>query len=448
MKKIDLTTAPINSSLILFSLPLILSFLMNIIYSWIDMYFVSRLGEMEVSALGVSEQLLFFIFAIGSGFGVGTGIMVARRIGERNYEKANHTAAQAIAFTVLSSIIIAFVLYLNIPTILSVMKIEGHVAELAHIYISILIFGVPANFFIFQINSIVRATGNGNFQFYILFLTIVLNIIFAPIFIFGVGFIPKMGVAGAGLATASAQYIGAIVAIIAVLFNTTQINLNFRKFKVDWNIIRTIVILGVPASLQLMVVSLNRIGITTIANQFGNEVLNTYILGLRIDLFVTMFIIATGAAIEVTTGQNLGANKLDRVYKYFKAALVQVSIIMVVLIILVFFFGKEFADIYSDNPVLIHNVDIYFKYTMCSYIPFALGIISLRVISGAGDYFRTLKIVVLANFIIQIPVAYLLSHYTSIGYEGIWLSFIITQIVFAILSFISLKNKKWLTVKV
>jgi len=199
------------------------------------MYFVSRLGEMEVSALGVSEQLLFFIFAIGSGFGVGTGIMIARRIGERNYEKANHTAAQAIAFTVLSSIIIAFVLYLNIPTILSVMKIEGHVAELAHIYISILIFGVPANFFIFQINSIVRATGNGNFQFYILFLTIVLNIIFAPIFIFGVGFIPKMGVAGAGLATASAQYIGAIVAIIAVLLNTTQINISFRKFRIDWN---------------------------------------------------------------------------------------------------------------------------------------------------------------------------------------------------------------------
>jgi len=448
VKKIDLTTAPINSSLILFSLPLILSFLMNIIYSWIDMYFVSRLGEMEVSALGVSEQLLFFIFAIGSGFGVGTGIMVARRIGERNYERANHTAAQAIAFTVLSSIIIAFVLYLNIPTILSVMKIEGHVAELAHIYISILIFGVPANFFIFQINSIVRATGNGNFQFYILFLTIVLNIIFAPIFIFGVGFIPKMGVACAGLATALSQYIGAIVAIIAVLLNTTQINLSFRKFKVDWNIIKKIVILGVPASLQLMVVSLNRIGITTIANQFGNEVLNTYILGLRIDLFVTMFIIATGAAIEVTTGQNLGANKLDRVYKYFKAALVQVSIILFVLITLVFFFGKEFADIYTDNLVLIHNVDIYFKYTMFSYIPFALGIISLRVISGAGDYFRTLKIVVLANFVLQIPVAYLLSHYTSFGYEGIWLSFIITQIVFAILSFISLKNKKWLKVKV
>ena len=72
----------------------------------------------------------------------------------------------------------------------------------------------------------------------------------------------------------------------------------------------------------------------------------------------------------------------------------------------------------------------------------------MRVISGAGDYFRTLKIVVLANFVLQIPVAYLLSHYTSFGYEGIWLSFIITQIVFAILSFISLKNKKWLKVKV
>ena len=140
------------------------------------MYFVSRLGEMEVSALGVSEQLLFFIFAIGSGFGVGTGIMIARRIGERNYEKANHTAVQAIAFTTVSSIIIAFILYLNIPTILSIMKIEGHVAELAYIYISILIFGVPANFFIFQINSIVRATKR-KFPVLYLFLTIVLNII-------------------------------------------------------------------------------------------------------------------------------------------------------------------------------------------------------------------------------------------------------------------------------
>lgn len=412
------------------------------------MYFISRLGEMEVSALGVSEQLIFFIFAIGSGFGVGTGIMIARRIGEKNYEKANYTASQAIAFTAFASIIIAVVLYFNIPSILSLMNIEGHIASLAHTYISVIIFGVPANFLIFQLNSIVRATGNGNFQFYILLLTIILNIIFAPTFIFGVGFIPKMGVAGAGLATASAQYIGAIVAFIAVFFNRTQISLNFKKFKIDWGIIKTIVILGVPASLQLMVVSLNRIGITMIANQFGSDVLNTYILGLRVDLFVTTIIIATGGAIEVTTGQNIGANKMDRVYKYFRAALLQMFMFLSVLITLVFFFGKDFAKVFTSNPTLIHNIDIYFKYTIFYYLPFALGIASIRVISGAGDYFRTLKIVVLANFGIQIPLAYFLSHYTSMNYQGIWLSFIISQAIFAVLASVSLKNKKWLKVKV
>lgn len=448
MKSVDLLNSPIDSSLRKFALPLISSFLINILYTWIDMYFVSKIGKEAISALGVSEQLLFVVFGIGSGLGIGTGIVIARRIGEGRNSDANYVAVQGLVFMFISSVLLAFLLFFSMSFVLDLMEIEGLTKKYIEEYLTAMAFGVPFNFMIFQANAIARATGNSNFQLITISFTIVLNIIFAPILIFGFWYIPAFGVFGAGLATCLAEIFGAILAISLLLLNKTDIRLNFHNYKIDYKIFKLIARLGIYASLQILVVGVNRVFLVSIANSFSTNVLATYMIGLRIDFFVFMFILAMGVAIEVTTGQNLGANNINRIFKYHRSAIKQLSILLIVLSILIFFFGESFAKIYTTDLELVQMIDIYFKFAIVSYIPFSIGIISIRVISGAGDYLRSLLIVAMILLGIQLPLAYILSHYTALHELGIWLGILLSQICFAIWGIISLNQRKWLKVRV
>ncbi len=447
MGKINLIDGPIDSTLRKFALPLAVSFLINMLYAWVDMFYVSRLGNNAIAAVGVGEQILFFAFGIGIGFGVGTGVIVARRIGEGNVKEAGKTATQSLAFIFIFGIVIAIAIYLSIPLLLNLLNITGNVRLFAYSYLNIIIIGMPFNFIIFQVNSMIRSSGNSFIPMLILIIANVLNAILSPFFIFGLLSFPQWGVYGAGFATMLAQLLGSIIAISILIIKYKKIQINFHKFRFDFSIIYKILVLGVPASLQILSISINRMILTWMTNLFGTTILATYMLGLRVDLLVFMTIFAVGASIEIATGQNIGANKLERVFKFHRSAIKQLTILMLAFGIIVFFFGKYFAMVFTNDINLINEISTYLKITSFSYVFFAIGIISIRVISGAGDYFRSLKIVFFIIYIIQLPLTYGLSKYTDFGHIGIWIGILISQILFSIVGIMSLNKKKWLNVK-
>ena len=231
--KVDLLTGPVDSSLRRFIAPLAVSFLIHMLYSWVDTYYVSRLGTDAIAAIGVSEMLLFITFTIGSGFAVGTGVVVARRIGEKDYAGADKTATQAIAVMFLFASLLSVILYFSIDYVLPLMQFDDNSGRLASTYLSAVMIGVPGNFIIFQINAIVRSSGNSVFPMLILITTTVLNAVVSPLLIFGIGPFPELGILGAGIGTTFAQISGAIISIIAVNKNITPVNLNFKNFTSD-----------------------------------------------------------------------------------------------------------------------------------------------------------------------------------------------------------------------
>ncbi len=446
--RVDLLEGPIDSTLRKFALPLILSFVINMVYTWVDMYYVSRINTVSVAAAGVGEQILFFAFGLGIGFAVGTSIVVARRFGERDYEGATHTATQGFLLMFGFSMLITLLLYLTYPMILKLMNIEGETYTLAEKYLSAISWGMPFNFLIFQLNATVRSTGNSVFPMAILIFANILNIIISPFLIFGIGPFPRMEIFGAGLGTAIAEFIGFLVALILIQTGKSGLKLSFNDLKPDIKIIKRIVKLGIPASLQLLTISINRILISSITFSFGAEILTTYMLGLRMDLFVFMPIFAVGAAIEITTGQNLGAHKTDRVFKYYYSAIKQLSLLMAIFGVLVFFGGSLFAKIFTQDKQIIQNVAEYLRITAFSYIFFGIGIISVRVISGAGAYIRSLIIVAIILFFIQLPFAWGLSKHTFLDYNGIWVGILLSHISFALIGYLQMISGKWINVKV
>ncbi len=441
---VDLLHSPFVSSLTKFAVPMSLSFLVNMVYSLIDRWFISHIGTDAIAAIGLGEQIGFLVFTLGSGFCMGTGVIVARRVGERDMEGADRTATQAIVFMLLATIILSVALQLALPSVLTRFGASPMVTLYAFQYLTALFLGFAGNLLTFQINAIVRSTGNVVYPMVILVLTTVINAILAPIFIF----VLNKGIYGAGLATAIAQVTGAVINIILLLRGKAGIHLRLNDFRFDFSIIRRIVSLGFPSSVQMLAVSLTRISIFKLVAAFGTSVMAAYTLGISLDFVVFMFVFSVGISIEVATGQNIGAGQFDRVIGYHRAGIKILSLVILVLGVLSYTLGGYFAGIYTNDAVVIAEVQKYLHVSVFGYFFFAVGVVSARVISGSGAAYASLAIVAGSILLLQLPLVYVLSQFSGWNQIGIWIGSAGGYALFAMIALYAVHTKMWMKSRV
>lgn len=445
---VNLLTDPVDSSLRAFAIPMAFSFLVNIIYSLIDRYYVSRIGDAAIAAIGVSDQVAFFVFTLASGFGVGTGIIVARRFGEGNRDAAAATATQAIATMVLIAGTITAGLYAALPYLPTLMKMPPAAAPLAIDFMGALFIGFTANLVNFQIFAILRSTGNAVFPMVALIFTTVVNAALAPFLIFGLAGLPALGIKGAGMATATAQILGCCLSLWAITTGRTNLRLRFTGFRFDGDTILRIARQGVPASLQMLSVSMNRLLVFNMVGAFGTSVTAAYTLGLTVDMVVFMCVFAIAMAVEVATGQNLGAGNRERIFLYHRSAVKQITVVLAVLGVAVWLGGASFIAQYTESAVTRAEGLRYLHTSVFGYLFFAIGVITVRVMSGAGASFMSMFITAGSLLLIQVPIAYGMSHWMGLEQHGIWIGNVVGYAIYAAIALIVLRSQIWLNRKV
>jgi putative MATE family efflux protein len=447
-RRVDFINDPIGPSLRRFAVPLAFSFIVNMVYSLIDRFYVSRLGDAAIAAIGSSDQIVFLLFTLVSGFAVGSGIIVARRFGEGDRVGASRTGTQALVGMAITSASVTAVMYLLLPVIPLIMQMDAEVETLSVEYLSMLLIGFTFNLMNFQMFSIVRSTGNAVFPMTVLIITVILNAIIAPFLIFGIGPFPELGMRGAGLATAISQMSGTGIALTALIRGSTNIHLDFTQFRLDGALLRRVAKQGFPASLQMLSVSLNRAAIFAIVAGFGTHVTAAYTLGLNIDMMVYMSVFAMGIAVETATGQNLGAEQPERVRAIHRSAVRQIGLLMLILAVAVWAFGTEFVELYSRNPATVTEATLYLSFTVIGYVFFSTGLLTVRVLSGAGAAMLAMSITAGSLLGIQLPLAFVLGYYTSLGPIGVWVAVLFGYVAFTIIALLVFRSNRWKTVRV
>lgn len=447
-RRVDLINDPVGRSLRLFSIPIALSFIINMVYSLVDRYYVSRLGDAAIAAIGSTDQIVFFLFTLVSGIAVGAGIIVARRFGEGDAHGAQRTATQSLVGMMLMASVVTGLFYLAMPTIPVLMRMPQDVAAYSMDYLGMLLIGFTFNLTNFHIFSLARSTGNAMFPTIVLVLTVVLNAIIAPFLIFGIGPFPELGMKGAGLATALSQMSGTMIAIWALLNGKTNLRLDFTAFRLDASLLSRVIRQGLPASIQMLSVSLNRAVIFAMVGGFGTSATAAYTLGLNIDMVVFMTVFAVGIAVQTAAGQNIGAGKTERVWAYFRSASMQLSVLMIILAVLVWLFGQHFVAAYTSVPATIEQATSYLHITVFGYVFFAIALMAVRVISGAGASMLAMVMTVGSILGVQLPLCYALSHLTNLGVTGIWIGIPTGYVIFCMVSYVVLRKGNWLTVKI
>ena len=446
-QSVDLINDPIDQSLRRYSLPLALSFVVNMVYSFVDRFYVSRLGDAATAAIGATDQVMFVLFTLVSGIAVGAGIIVSRRFGEADIQGAMRTGAQSLVGIVILALTVTLTMYALLPQVPVIMRMKPEVAVHSTDYLSTLLLGFTFQLSNFHMFTISRSTGNTMFPTIVLITTVVVNAVVAPFLIFGIGPFPAMGMSGAGLATAIGQMTGTAITLTALLRGSTGIRLDFSQFKLDWPLLRRVALQGFPASVQMLSVSMTRAIIFMFVGALGTSTTAAYTLGLSVDMLVMMTVFAVGIAMQTATGQNIGAGKPERVWLYYKSACKQLTYLMVGFGVIVYAFGDDFILLYTTTPDTVREATEYMRISVFGYIFFAYGLMSVRVISGAGASILSMSITAGSLLLLQVPLAFVLSNWTSLESSGIWIGLATGYAVFAGISYTVVRSGRWLQAK-
>jgi putative MATE family efflux protein len=412
------------------------------------MFFVSRLGSDVIAALGVADQVNFVIFTLGSGFCIGTGIVVARRIGEDRRSQASVIATQAFSFMALYATVVAIFVGLSLPSLLGLMGLSGAVREHTQSYLLTLLFGLPASLLIFQVNASVRSTGNTVFPMVVLTITALLNALLDPVLIFGLLGMPALGLKGAAIGTVIAQWTGALISAAVLFSGRLNLRLHGLTLRFDREVITSIFRLGVPASMQGLAVSFCRVLLIALANQFGTAAAAAYTIGLRVDIIVFMPIFAVGIAIETLVSQNIGAGRLERVKEFRETAIRHLGGVIIAMGAIIYFIARPIAMLFSEDPAVVSLTVTYLHIAVFGYLFFVIGQSATRSLSGAGHALRSMLIIAGVLFLIQVPLAYLLALKTTLQVSGVFLAITISYLIFAVVGTWSVRGREWMLRKV
>jgi putative MATE family efflux protein len=295
--------------------------------------------------------------------------------------------------------------------------------------------------------AMLRGLGDAKTVVKILILLTVFNIVFVPLFIRGIGPLPPLGVAGAAWGTALASMVTCVVGYIYLVRHNPYINMHSWDYSLDWHIIREVFVIGVPASLQMLVVSLAGVFIISLVNSYGTDVTAAFGIGMQIDLLASIPAISIGMAATSIAGQNLGAQKMDRVFQTLRMSVFfGLAIALTCTAVLALFpnyIGAIFLKQSAEHANVLNLVGEYYHWMAFIFPCFAVIFVIQGVLRSAGDTMALLVLSFVALIIIRIPLAYVLAGPFGFKQEGIWMAMLFSSALAVGLNWLYYKGGRW-----
>jgi len=334
---------------------MVLEMVLESVFAIADIFFVSKLGADAVSAVGITESLLSIVYALSIGLSIGTAALISRRTGEKRPEDAAKIAGNSIILALFISIFISVLGFGFAEKLLILMGADKNIIATGIGYTRIMFASNVVIMLLFVINAIFRNTGDAAISMHILWVANGNNLILDPILIFGLWFIPALGVKGAAIATTIGRGSAVIFQLYVLFKGTKRMKLVFEHFKIDIKIIYKIVQLSLGGIFQNIIATSSWIFLVRIISSFGSVVVAGYTIAIRILMFTILPSWGIGNAAATLTGQNLGAKQPKRAEKsVLIAALINMVFLSLVAIILISF-SESFISFFINDEEVIAN---------------------------------------------------------------------------------------------
>ncbi|HHY12077.1 MAG TPA: MATE family efflux transporter [Firmicutes bacterium] len=412
----DLTTGNEAKLLFMFSLPMLLGNVFQQLYNTVDSMIVGRhLGKESLAAVGASFPIMFLLVALTMGISMGATILIAQYYGAKDMSRVKKTIDTTFIFLAFASLAVTFIGLTLSGRILNFLKVPADVLPQAQTYLNIILLGSIVSFGYNTISAILRGLGDSRTPLYFLILATIVNIALDLLFIIYFNW----GVAGAAWATVVAQSVSFVTALAYLKSKFDIFRIDIRSMQFDKEVLGLSVRIGLPSGVQQTLVSIGMLSLQSLVNGFGKDVLAAYTVAGRIDSFASMPAMNLSAALSAFTGQNLGANRPDRVRKGYHAALIMACAISLLFSITALIFKQSLIAVFNTDPQVLAIGGRYLSIVSFFYIPFAAMFVTNGVLRGAGATTTTMVFTLISQLIVRVPAAYVFSK-RLMSPDGIW----------------------------
>jgi putative MATE family efflux protein len=443
-EKNNLTRGPVLQSLITMSLPIMAANFLHLAYQLTDTFWVGRLGSAAIASISISFPVIFLIVSLGGGMSMAGTILVAQYKGKNDKKAVDYVTAQTISTVFILSAVLACVGFFFSPHLIKLMGAEKEVFTAAVSYMKISFIGIifMFNFMVFQ--SLMRGVGDVKTPMYIILGTVLLNLIIDPMFIFGYGFVPPLGVAGAAVATITTQGISSVIGMYLLLSGKYQIHLHLRDMKPDIPLIKKMFALGMPASIEHSTVALGMNLLIFLVTRFGTIALAAYGIGHRISSVVVIPAIGFSMATSALVGQNIGAGKIRRAERIVRVATSIGFVSLTVMGILIFIFARQLSTVFIPGDIETIRMSAEFTRIMALTFGFiAIHHVLNGAFIGSGNTYIPMTLAFVSLWVLRFPVAYILSNHTALAEVGIWIAFPVANVITALITAVWFLRGTW-----
>jgi putative MATE family efflux protein len=436
----DLTTGKEGKIIFQFAAPMLLGNIFQQMFSVIDAVVVGNfIGKEALAAVGASFPIIFMLVSLIIGLVMGTTVVIAQYFGAKDFVKVKRAIDTMYIYSAIAGIIATVAGLLLAEPMLRLLGLPQEIMPQAVLYLRIYFSGIVIFFGYNGTSAVLRGLGDSKTPLYFLIIATVANIILVLLFVA----VFKWGIAGAAYATLLANTIAFGLAIYWLNKTHKLIRIAIKGLHFDREIFRQSIRIGLPTGIQQTFVALGGLALMGIVNTFGTNVIAGFSVANRIDALATIPAMSFSQALSTFVGQNIGANKLDRIRTGLRSTIKMSGAITIATTIIIVIWGHIIMSLFTKDSQVIRIGDQYLTIVSIFYILFTMMFIYTGIMRGAGDTFIPMFFSLISLWLIRIPLAYFLSK--RIGSEGIWWAIPAGWFIGLSLAFLYYKTGRWKT---
>lgn len=430
---------PVMPLVISMALPMTISMLVNALYNIVDSYFVAKISEDSMTALSLVYPMQNLIMAVTVGFAIGVNAIIAFYLGAKKSEAANQAASMGMLFNIIHGILLNIGCIAVMPAFLRIFTKDSNILKMGLDYSNIVfMFAIPISISI-SFEKIFQSVGNMKVSMICMILGCVTNIILDPLFIFGIGFIPELGIKGAAIATCIGQLVTLSGYIIAYFVRPIPAKIRIEYMKFDSTLCKKMYAIGIPATLNLALPSIQVSALNGILSAYSAGyvlVLGSY---YKLQTFLYLTVNGVVQGMRPLIGYNYGAGEKKRVRDIFKSALILIVGVMVIGTILCLIIPDKLIGLFTNKANTIEIGKTALRIISLGFIVSSVPVAVSGALEGLGKGKESLVISILRYIVIMIPLAFFISR--IVGATGVWHAFWITEVFMAVISGVICKKQ-------
>lgn len=402
-------TAPVTPLLFSLAVPMMISMLVQALYNIVDSIFVSYVDEAALSAVSLAFPIQNLMIAFAVGTAVGVNAHLSKCLGEGNRAEANRAAMNGLFLSVCSCL--AFVLFglFAARPFLYAQTDDPLIREYGAAYLSIVTIFCLGTFLQCMLEKLLVATGRSAFAMVSQLVGALTNIVLDPVFIFGLAGMPRLGAAGAAVATVAGQFLGAAVALVLNLRSNHDIELSVRNFRPSVRTIKRIYMVGIPSIAMQAIGSVMTFCMNTILIAFSSTAVAVFGIYFKLQSFVFMPVFGLNNGMVPIVSYNYGARKPGRILQVFRAAVVSAVAIMVLGFGIAQFFPDNLLGIFNASPDMLALGEVALRIVSIAFLFAGFNVICSAMFQALGRGVLALWVSVIRQLVVLIPAAWLLS---------------------------------------